>query len=301
MDPKFRPLLAAPIEDDTQLQLLGYPVIGSPKVDGIRVLIHPDHGPVTRSIKRVGNDHIWRLLNDELFHYLDGEVTVGANCGPGVFSRTTGAVRGQSGIPDFTYWVFDNFAQPTREYQLRLRDTEELVKNIKGRGFKYVELLESRQLNNQDDVLAYEKECLERGFEGIMVRHMRGIYKYNRSTFPQQILLKMKRFQDDEARIVGFEELYRNRNEQTRDNLGLADRSSHQSGMVAANTLGALKVYSPKFGDFSIGSGFDTTLRDQIWRDKDSLYGKAVTFKYQQIGTEEKPRFPIFKGFRAQE
>ncbi len=48
----FRPLLAATIENNEQLGALAYPMIASPKVDGIRIVVHPALGPVTRSLNR---------------------------------------------------------------------------------------------------------------------------------------------------------------------------------------------------------------------------------------------------------
>lgn len=288
---KFRPLLAATIESEDQLGLLQYPLIASPKIDGIRVLIHPEVGPCTRSMTKVANKYIYDTLNVRELQGFDGEIVVGENSGLGVFARTTGAVRSFDGAPDFTYWVFDNFSEPTKPYHIRHTRTYEFP-------HLRTKVLEHRRVTKPEDVLNYERECLERGFEGIMLRHPQGIYKFNRSTFSQQILLKLKRFEDGEARIVGFEELLRNQNEAQKNALGLTDRGSHKAGMVAAGTLGALKVWHPTFGDFSIGSGFDSALRLEIWQNQTAYNGKLVTFKYQKVGIQEKPRFPIFKGIR---
>lgn len=296
---KFRPLLAAPIDDESQLKLLHYPLIGSPKIDGVRVLIHPDLGPVTRSLKPVRNHYIWERLNQPSLHWLDGEVCVGANSGEGVFARSISGIQSYEGEPLFTYHVFDSFLEPRKPYKDRLA-------NVSLRAAEFpqpnaVSALEFEWLDNVDAVIRYEKECLEQGFEGIMLRHPMGIYKYNRSTFNQEILLKLKRFKDDEATIVGFEELYHNQNEQVEDERGYADRSSHKAGMVPGGTLGAIIVSHQKFGEFSIGSGFDSSLRMEIWSRRDYYRGKRITFKYQEVGVVDKPRFPIFKGFRPQE
>lgn len=295
---KFRPLLAAQIESSDQLNLLQYPLIGSPKVDGIRVLIHPELGPVTRSLKAVHNRFIFRELNKPELIGLDGEICIGSNSGPGVFARTTTAVMSYDGEPEFTYHVFDDFTSPMDPYHARLVSTRKKVVQAQ---LPYVEELESCRLINPEEVVIYERNCLEFGFEGIMLRHTHGHYKFNRSTFTQQILLKLKRFKDSEATVSGFQELHRNQNEQTQDILGLSDRSAHKAGMVPADTLGSLIVTNETFGEFAIGSGFDSALRMEIWQKRDSYLGKTVTFKYQEVGIVDKPRFPIFLRFRGAE
>jgi len=294
---KFRPLLAASIEDGDPSTLV-FPMIGSPKIDGIRIFCHPELGPVTRSLKPVGNEYVRKFLSSPDYMGFDGEITVGPNCGPNVFANTTGAIRGSSGQPNFTYWVFDLLKYEI-PYQERWQHLAEAV------GAPVEEdrvcLLEYCILHNYEDLLVYEAQCLERGFEGIMVRNPMGRYKFGRSTFKEQILIKVKRFKDDEATIIGFAPLERNNNVQVRNLLGLAERSSHKAGRVADNLLGTLMVDHPSFGTFGIGSGFDVTTRQEIWEKRDAYLGRRVTFKYQPIGTVDKPRFPIFMRFRPDE
>ena len=297
MSKLFRPTLAASVDDDSQLQKLSYPLIGSPKIDGIRVVVHPTIGPCTRSLKPVANDYIRKELFKPSFSGFDGEIVVGPNSGPDVFADTTGAVRSQNGRPNFTYWVFDDCTDPEVPYAERHGNLYSLL----GSGTYNVQFLEYEWLKNPDEVLQYERECLARGYEGIMLRHPNSRYKYGRSTFKEQILLKVKRFKDDEATITGFEALERNNNAAERNALGLTERSSHKAGRVEDSLLGNLIVNHPQFGQFSIGSGFDVALRQEIWRNQSKYLGSIVTFKYQPIGTVDKPSFPIFLRFRPGE
>jgi len=146
-------------------------------------------------------------------------------------------------------------------------------------------------------------EWLAHGFEGVMLRHPGAQYKYGRSTLREQILLKLKRFTDAEAKIIGYEPLYSNQNPQTRNSQGLAERSDHKAGKIQVETLGNLLVrdHSGRFGEFAIGSGFDQALRDTIWSDREGFLGRTVTYKFQQVGVKDKPRFPIFLRFREAE
>lgn len=297
----FRPLLAASLASEADLGRLNFPMIASPKIDGIRIVCHPEYGPVTRSMKPLPNEHIRTVLSKPTFSGLDGEIVVGENHGPGVFERTTGAIRSSGGIPNFSYWVFDSINYPTAAYAERLDTvTERFTDPVFGPNARII-ALEFCLVHNASDVLTYENDCVMKGYEGIMLRSPHAPYKFNRSTFREQTLIKVKRFKDDEAVIVGFEPLERNTNERRLNELGLSERSSHRSGRVQDNLLGTLRVTNPTFGEFGIGSGFDVGLRETIWRNQDRYLGKAITFKYQEVGTQDKPRFPIFLRFREHE
>lgn len=138
-----------------------------------------------------------------------------------------------------------------------------------------------------------------RGWEGLMVRTPGGAYKQGRSTVRDGILGKAKRFQGAEARVIAVEELHRNTNEQTRDALGHAERSTAKAGLVPAGTLGALVVESDQWAEpFRIGTGFDAATRDSLWAARDALPGQYAKFKFQPVGTDAAPRFPSFIGFR---
>jgi DNA ligase-1 len=298
----FRPMLAASIDSEADLLGLRYPMIASPKVDGIRVLIHPELGPVTRSLKPIRNAHIREYLRAEPLHGLDGEIVIGDLRSPDSFNKTT-AVMAREGAPDsFTYWVFDSFANPALPYVERDGEVSRQVGNAMTR-YPNVRKLSSTLVRSCAEALQYESVCLAAGFEGIMLRHLDRPYKFNRSTLKEQGLLKLKRFADDEAVVTGFAPLMRNLNELQEDERGYAKRSSSQAFRVEAEEglLGHLEVSHERWGSFAIGSGFDLAQRKSLWADRAGLVGRTVTFKYQETGSKDKPRFPIFLRFRVPE
>lgn len=298
MTKTFRPLLSAAIVDVTS-QELRFPLIASAKIDGIRIVCHPELGPVTRSLKPVRNNYVRTLLSNPLFKGLDGEVVVGPMAARNVFQRTTTGVMTQDGTPPFNYYVFDDITHPEVPYHLRLYDVEMRCQQLPESEAAYVYDLDWMPLTGPGQILDAEIQWLSQGFEGIMLRDPSAPYKYGRSTLKEQTLIKLKRFADDEATIVGFEPLLHNTNPQTKDLLGLSERSDHKSGKVVTKTLGNLLVHhAEEFGDFSIGSGFDQATRQHIWDNQEKYLGKTVTFKYQTTGIKERPRFPIFKAFR---
>lgn len=295
----FRPILSAKITHEAELSLLKYPLMASPKLDGIRIVCHPELGPVTRTLKPLPNRFARGILSSPLYKGFDGEIIVGLPYGAGVMSRTSSGVMSHEGEPNFTYHAFDDLTHWQDSYASRYDD-------VIGRLNMEVapplcEVVKHYQMLRPEDVLEYEQRCLEVGYEGVMLRSPHGKYKFGRSTLKGQELIKMKRFEDDEATIVGFEPLYRNGNTQERDAFGLAKRNSVGANMVADDLLGALICHSDKWGEFNVGSGFDVSLRQEIWHNRESWLGKRFTFKYQPIGTLEKPRIPIWKGLRPQE
>lgn len=303
-DKPLRPLLAAKFNEgdlEPQLAQLSYPLIASPKLDGIRTLIHPEMGAVTRTLKQIPNKDVWAFFKEHLhaLKYLDGELVVGEPQEAGLFNQTQSAVMSFGGSPNFTFWVFDAFDHCDLGYVSRLSYSGDQVRTFQREtNIARIGVLEHKVVGNHQEVLAYEEECLARGFEGIMLRHPHGPYKYGRSTLKAQTLIKLKRMEDAEAVVIGFEPLSRNTNPKEADLLGLSKRSSHKAGKVVDELLGKLCVRSDRWGDFSIGSGFDVATREQIWTNQEAYLNRTVSFKYQACGIKSKPRFPIFKGFR---
>ena len=144
-----------------------------------------------------------------------------------------------------------------------------------------------------------EKERVKGG-EGLIGRNPKGRYKYGRSTPKEQFSMKFKFFEQDEFEVVGFNERMHNTNEQTRDELGYAERSSAKDGLVPMNTLGSLVL---KYNDttFSCGTGFYDKLRKEIWDNKETYLGKLASIRYMSVGSKDLPRVPSFIGFRHTE
>jgi DNA ligase-1 len=127
-----------------------------------------------------------------------------------------------------------------------------------------------------------------------------GRYKFGRSTMNEQGMVKLKRFEDDEALVVGLVELMHNDNPLGVNELGYAHRTSHQANKVPTGRLGALQVqWQGKV--FNIGTGFDDALRHEIWNSPDKFLGRAVKFKYLSVGMKHLPRHPVFLGWRNKE
>lgn len=285
----FKPMLASALKDGA---LPVFPCYVSPKLDGVRAEVL---GSVfSRNMKLIPNRHVQTLLATPAMDDMDGELIVGSPTSPTAFRDTTSGVMSADGEPKVTFWAFDKIL-PGVGFKERL----DAVKKACAAQKVAVKVVPQLFVRNEEELKAAEERFLAEGYEGAMVRSVDGPYKYGRSTVKEGYLLKMKRFSDSEARILGVEELEHNENEKKRDELGRAKRSTHKAGKTAGGTLGNILVEDVVTGvKFSIGSGFDAAERLALWGRKDELIGKLVKYRYFPTGSKTAPRFPTWLGFR---
>lgn len=276
------------------LDNLKYPVIVSPKLDGIRCLMK-DGVALSRTLKPIPNKHIqaWAIANADKLHGFDGELIVGDPTSSTVYRDTNSFVMSHDKVGDFDYYVFDMWDQYNTQYDLRLSNIHthapELT-NFVMLGFKIC--------NNKYDILTFEEKMLELGYEGLIIRNPGSEYKYGRCTIKEANAFKLKRFEDAEAIIIGFEEEMYNGNNAETNELGRTKRSTAKAGLSGKNTLGAFICKTPDGIEFKIGSGFDQADRESFWNNQSNLLGGIVKYKHFPIGVKDKPRHPIFLGFR---
>ncbi len=286
-----KPMLAGRCSDINKLK---YPVLATPKLDGIRCLIVEKDGrkrAVSRNFKPIPNHFVREWLEKHCIVGFDGELVLTE----GTFQDVSSAIMSREGEPDFLYQVFDWAGQPDSSYADRTWVLEQSP------SYDHVEYVLPLEMENVAQLERYEEQCLTDGYEGVMVRDPMGPYKCGRSTEREGWLLKIKRFEDGDAVIIGVEEKMHNANEQMDDPLGRTKRHSFKSGMVPMNTLGALIVKDLKTNvEFRIGTGFDDAMRQTLWNARAKLNGVIVKYKSQTVGVKEKPRFPVFLGVRSE-
>lgn len=315
MNPEFRPLLGVSMFLSRENrwrsfdEIPEWPVLATPKLDGIRIFttnVVPSPGdistPVCRSMKILPNYYAKKLIA-QLPPGLDGEgMTRDMHGKLRPFNGVQSDLMSTHGTPEVEFHVFD-YIQDVDDpycyeewYQYRVQRFATL--DLPDFCHKILPVA----IHNSEDLRAFEEKCLSQGYEGICFRSPRSAYKFGRSTWMEQCLVKVKRFLDAEGVIVGFEELMSNQNAPTRNELGYQERSSHQSGMVAMNTLGNFIIQSSLFNEtFRVGTGPGLTdlMRKKYWDERESLLGRHVTFKYQSHGTKDRPRIPGFVGLRS--
>lgn len=289
-------MLAATIEE-SGLDNLDYPVYVQPKIDGIRCVIL--NGVVlSRTLKPIPNKFVREVLGTLMEKYpflIDGELEIRDES----FQEVQSEIMSENGNPNFHYTVFDCLLENnSAPYFARLGNIDYCIPS----NVNWIGYIGHIRADNKKDILTAEKYYVNSGLEGIIIRDQHASYKFGRSTIKEGALLKLKRFIDAEAIVLDMEELQHNVNEIELDERGYTKRSSSSTGKISSGKMGALKVRGLN-GDFAgvefnIGSGFTDYERNHLWLLQHRYIGKTLTYKYQKIGSKDKPRIPVFKCWR---
>ena len=133
----------------------------------------------------------------------------------------------------------------------------------------------------QEKFSEMNKEALEKGFEGLMIKPNNNYYECKRS----HAWLKIKPFIEVTLKVIDIQE----------------GTGKHEG------KLGAFSVEGEddgKFFSLSVGSGLTDEQRDMYWADKDKLIGRLIEVRADAItksieGEHFSLRFPRFKNFRG--
>jgi DNA ligase-1 len=307
----FKPMLAkAPKLDADNNPIVNYPLLAQPKLDGIRAAVV--NGKLrTRTLKPVPNAEIRAYLERPEFEGFDGELIVGPPTADDAYRRTTSFVMAESktGEP-WGFYAFDLWNHPGA-YIDRLTELRTRVIDF---GPERVMALPAATVDDAAELAEVEARWLAEGHEGVILRDPDGRYKFGRSG-AKGPLLKLKRFVDFEAVIVSVYEEMHNANVAMTNALGRTERSTAKAGKRGKGTLGGFylrAINGPAEGvEFKCGTGFDAEERSRFWEDEKwgtdeahkhhRLVGALVKVKSFPIGVKDKPRHPVFLGFRAPE
>ena len=289
----FKPMLAGKLDAPFVLEPHRFPVLVSPKLDGIRATVQG--GVVlSRSLKPIPNAHVQALLGKPELEGLDGELIVGNPASADAFrtSHQCGDVTGRQA----------EFRVPC----VRQVHAGSRFQSPEGRrrrwwtlfGQPYVQMVPHNLIEDQSTLLKLEAISVDCGYEGLMLRSPAGLYKQGRSTAREGWLLKLKRFTDGEGEVIDLIEQSANTNTAFVDELGHTKRSSHQAGKVAKGTLGAYVVRNLETGVVHKVSPTGTLAERQAIWNSDNVIGKILKFKFFATGGKDKPRFPQALGFR---
>ncbi len=125
------------------------------------------------------------------------------------------------------------------------------------------------------------KEALDKGFEGLMIKPTKNFYECKRS----HAWLKIKPFIEVTLKVIDIQE----------------GTGKHAGKLGAFNVEGE---DDDKFFSLSVGSGLTDEDRERFWKAKDKLIGRLVEIRADAItksieGEHYSLRFPRFKNFRG--
>jgi hypothetical protein len=304
----WMPLLSAtvpidPTTKDFDWSCIPFPVYASFKYDGFRSMVQRGM-LVSRNGLPVKNRELQKRYGRKEYEGLDVELTDGPANAPDVFNRTSRVVKKvdadasktMANVIDFVPDIKkgngiightasrDILKFEDRQYFLRKAAVNWLPYNICA--IKQVPIETLTQLKK------FEAKALAAGWEGVMLRRAdQGLYpqkpgKSNRSTLKEFYLARLKRFEHADAVIVAFHPLEHNTNE---ERTATGARSSKKAGIM----VDATRVGSVTLRDIVTGTEFDTTVgsnRLREWKCWPSAVGKTVRYKYQKVGTVDRPR-----------
>lgn len=132
------------------------------------------------------------------------------------------------------------------------------------------------QGKDETKILEWIAWARKNGLEGVMINIADAPYECKRS----KMILKGKVMQDMDLKVIGFEEGQGN----------------------FKGTLGRINI-EYKDNIIGCGSGFDISMRDEIWNNKDRYLNKIAKIQYFEESTNQKDnkvslRFPVFLEWR---
>ena len=143
------------------------------------------------------------------------------------------------------------------------------------------EVINFDEKNGQDKFASMNKEALEKGFEGLMIKPNDNYYECKRS----HAWLKIKPFIEVTLKVIDIQE----------------GTGKHSGKLGAFHAEGK---DDGKFFSLSVGSGLTDEEREQFWASKDKLIGRLIEIRADAItksieGEHYSLRFPRFKNFRG--
>jgi DNA ligase-1 len=251
-------------------------IMGSPKLDGLRCIITKD-GAFTRNGKQyVTTKFIEESLQEFFEEYpdivLDGELYCHRLHND--FNKITSLARKtkeKSIKPEdwdeikdkLKLYIFDIYDQsePEKEFteryefiQEKFIDAEYLVPVI-------------NKLITHDQIDEYHSECIEEGYEGIMLRDPSMLYEHTRS----KKLLKYKQFTDDEFKVI--------------------DITAGKG--IRATMAGRVRCATKDGVEFEAGIQGTHEYFTELLVERNKFIGQMATIRYQNLTPDGKPRFGV--------
>jgi DNA ligase-1 len=296
-----KPMLADNSGWHPELVKANLPLLGSIKLDGIRMLVDNGIG-YSRSLKPLRNKQLQAKVAAEAdtLQGFDGEVVVGNFTDEFCFKNSSRACVKTDLEAEHKFYVFDRWDMKC-EYTRRLSAVK---KDLEMFPSDFAQFHGSALLHTYDEVMEFVEELLQEGHEGAIFRRSDAPYKNGRATAKSGGMYKYKSRVDTEIVVTGFFEMLVNNNPKTTNELGRSSRSIHKENMIPANTLGYIEgtgffedgtPFKTKVGVFK---GFTKADLQNIWDKKEKFLGKLMKIKYMGVGSDLAPRTPVALGFR---
>ena len=266
----LKPMLAQSY--DKHKKKLVYPCYTQPKLDGIRCLarrrgdtvtLYSRKGKVLDLVPHI-NEALLSLLEDG--QCADGELyTYGWN-----FQKIISAIKKTNeNTPGIQYWIYDLPNMDNRDEPFHERFSYDKVNSIvKASGIDGCLVpVETPIVTSEENLMMFEDRYIKRGFEGSMARNKESKYLFG---YRSKDLLKVKRFLDDEYKIIGF---------------------THGTSIELECLIFVCET--PEGETFSVRPVGTHEERKVMYKNGASYIDKLLTVKYQELSNDKVPRFPV--------
>lgn len=249
-----------------------------PKYDGFRCIARCDGTGKNKKVSLASREGkpfipIGHIEEGLLSLMRDGDVVDGELYihGKPLNTISSYAKRVQEGTELLQYHLYDSPSDD--EFEKRYAA---LTRMFRGKSeFGPLHLVDTAKVGNEEELMRFQGECIELGYEGAMLRHGEAEYEAGKRS---SSLLKVKTFVDAEFAIVGVKE----------------GRGTHK-GMA---------IFTCITGD---GFEFEVTApgthdeKKAAWDDRGTYLGKMLTVKFQYMTKTESPVpfLPVAKGIKG--
>lgn len=295
------------LAEDAIESKLRFPIDVQPKIDGVRggQLAGVYTG---RSLKPPKNRYAASYFSNPAFAGFDGEMAAEHECHPDLCRLTSSALSTHDGEPWLLWHLFDYITPETiaLEYSLRYEALGKRIGLIKSQRPDlgvHLRIVPSRTCYSLEEVKTVEDEYIAKGYEGIILRDRNGKVKQGRSTVREQILLRIKRYEIDDAIVYELEEGETNLNEATRDARGYIERSTHKANMVPNGRVGTLLCVDAKTKQkIRVSAGRMThDERERYLKNPELIVGKTIKYQNFKHGVKDAPRQATFQCIRSED
>lgn len=295
----FKPHLCV----NADLDKLTFPIVCLTKMDGCRMLVREGHA-LGRSLKAYKNKRLTTHFSQDIFSGCDGELLYGEPSDNLLCNNTTSCVNTIEGHLPKYYMIFDYLTDNTIDlgYAERWEILQANIADIAKAAMPVQVFLPDYVVcNSVEEVMEFYQSCLDKGYEGIIIRDPNGKHKDGRCTVKEGAYMRIKPTEDAEGIVLRLEEAYENQNEAKINELGQTERSSHKDNKVPKGMIGAIWISTPE-GEMKIGAGKMThDMRKYYFNHPDEIIGQIVKYACLGTGKKDKIRHGRFISFRSKE
>ena len=269
---KLLPMLAHSFEK--RKHNITYPAVVQRKFDGVRCLavLNRDNSVTLMSRKGKEFPHLNHIREDVEMNnrnrnlVLDGELysdTLTFQELVGLVRRVTLKEGNEEQMLEVSLRVYDCV---DLENEPDFEDRYQTISGITD-GAEYLTLVENVRVENEEAIHAAQAQFVEEGYEGAMVRNLKGSYRIGKRSADLQ---KVKTFLDGEYEIIGF-----------------AEGTGNETGCVI------WECQTPDGQAFRVRPRGTQEARKELFANGSDYIGQQLTVRYQELTDEGVPRFPV--------